>query len=112
MYTFHAPHELAYMDEEPGYDLRVYVDGQEWYLTQWWHGHGTWSVALRKGLHAFQVDFADARTTPWRKSGIWRYYPRPWVIHQGKPGEILLSGPALEKARIPATWLCRRAAGK
>ena len=33
-------------------------------------------------------------------------------IHQGKPGEILLSGPALEKARIPATWLCRRAAGK
>jgi hypothetical protein len=112
VYTFHAPHELAYMDEEPGYDLRVYVDGQEWYLTQWWHGHGTWSVALRKGLHAFQVDFADARTTPWRKSGMWRYYPRPWVIHQGKPGDILLSGPGLEKARIPKEWLCRLAAGK
>jgi hypothetical protein len=112
VYTFHAPDELAYMDEEAGYDLRVYVDSEEWYLTQWWHGHGTWSVALRKGLHTFEVDFADARTTPWRKSGMYRYYPRPWVIHQGKPGDILLSGPGLEKVRIPSAWLCRKASGK
>jgi len=106
-YTFHAPRELCYMDNAPSYDLRVYIDGEEWYLTQWWHGHGTWSVPLAKGFHTFQVDFADARTNPWRKSGCWRYYPRPWAVYQGAPTEILLSGPALEKARIPQDWLYR-----
>ena len=95
------------MDNAPSYDLRLYIDGEEWYLTQWWHGHGTWSVSLAKGFHAFQVDFADARTEPWRKSGCWRYYPRPWAIYQGKPTDILLSGPGLEKARIPQEWLYR-----
>jgi hypothetical protein len=64
-------------------------------------------VSLAKGFHAFQVDFADARTEPWRKSGCWRYYPRPWAIYQGKPTDILLSGPGLEKARIPQEWLYR-----
>ncbi|HEY3321664.1 MAG TPA: chitobiase/beta-hexosaminidase C-terminal domain-containing protein [Planctomycetota bacterium] len=108
VYTFHAPHELVYMDYATSYDLRVFVDGQEWYLTQWWHGHGTWSLPLKKGFHQFQVDYADARTNPWRKSGIWRYYPRPWAIFPGKPGDILLSGPSLEKSRIPQDWLFRK----
>jgi hypothetical protein len=106
-YTFHAPRELCYMDNAPSYDLRLYIDGEEWYLTQWWHGHGTWSVPLAKGFHTFQVDFADARTQPWRKSGCWRYYPRPWAIYQGNPTDILLSGPGLEKGRIPQDWLYR-----
>lgn len=106
-YTFHAPHELCYMNNAPSYDLRLYIDGEEWYLTQWWHGHGTWSVPLAKGFHSFQVDFADARTNPWRKSGCWRYYPRPWAIYQGKPTDILLSGPDMEKTRIPQEWFYR-----
>ncbi len=106
-YTFHAPRELSYMDSAPSYDLRLYIDGEEWYLTQWWHGHGTWSVPLAKGFHLLQVDFADARTMPWRKSGCWRYYPRPWAIYQGNPTDILLSGPGMEKARIPQAWLYR-----
>jgi hypothetical protein len=108
LYTFHAPHELMYMDNAASYDLRLYIDGREWYLTQWWHGHGTWSVPLRQGFHTFQVDFADARSTPWRKSGIWRYYPRAWVIFQGPPSDILLSGPGLERVRIPAEWFFRK----
>lgn len=107
VYTFHAPRELVHMDHATSYDLRVFVDGEEWYLTQWWHGHGTWSIPLKQGFHAFQVDFADARTTPWRKSGIWRYYPRPWAIFPGKPGDLLLSGPGREPARIPPEWLFR-----
>lgn len=105
VYTFQAPREFIYMDNEPGYDLRVYVDGTEWYLTQWWHGYGTWSVPLRKGFHNFQVDFADARTTPWRKSGMWNYFPRAWVIHEGNPTNILLAGPGLTVGRIPQQWL-------
>jgi len=107
VYTFHAPHEFVNMDSATSYDLRVFVDGEEWYLTQWWHGRGTWSVALAAGLHRFQVDFADARTNPWRRSGIWRYYPRPWAVYKGRPTDILVSGPGLERERIPADWLCR-----
>jgi hypothetical protein len=108
VYTFHAPRELVNMDNAPSYDLRVFVDGEEWYLTQWQHGRGTWSIPLEAGLHRFQVDFADARTTPWRRSGIWRYYPRPWAVFQGKPSDLLISGPGLDRpSRIPQTWLFR-----
>jgi hypothetical protein len=106
VYTFHAPPELISMDYAAGYDLRVWIDDEEWYLTQWWHGRGTWSIPLAKGKHRFQVDFADARTNPWRKSGIWRYYPRPWCIYPGKPSDLLISGPNLDKPqRIPQGWL-------
>jgi len=108
IYTFHSPREFIAMDNVPGYDLRVYVDGQEWYLTQWWHGNGTWSVALKQGFHSFQVDFADARCKPWRKTGNWNYYPRPWVIFQGNPTDIKISGPGLEPTRIPQDWLYRK----
>ena len=101
-YTFHAPGERALMTGSPSYDLRLYIDGEEWSLSQFWHGHGTWAIPLRKGLHAFQVDFADARTKPWARSGIWRFYPRPWTEHQGDPSPILMSGPGLpQPARIP-----------
>lgn len=105
VYTFHAPREYVLPDISASYDLRVYVDKEEWYLTQWWHGHGTWSIPLAKGTHRFEVDFMDARTTPWKKSGLFRLYPREWVIHQGDPSPILISGPGFEKQRIPADWL-------
>jgi hypothetical protein len=112
LYTFHAPHEFVSMETATSYDLRLYVDDEEWDLGQWWHGHGIWTVPLKAGLHRFQVDFADARSNPWRKSGIWRYYPRPWAIFQGPPSPILLSGPGFEAARIPADWLFRERAGR
>jgi hypothetical protein len=107
LYTFHAPHEFVTMESATSYDLRLYVDDEEWYPTQGWHGHGTWTVPLKEGCHRFQVDFADARSTPWRKSGIWRYYPRPWAVFQGAPSPILLSGPGFAPARIPPDWLWR-----
>ena len=105
VYTFHAPREFVFPDTAAFYDLRLYIDGEEWSLSQWWHAHGTWSVPLARGPHRFQVDFADARTTPWKPSGMWRYYPRPWVIFQGKPGDITVNGPGFDQQRIPAAWL-------
>jgi hypothetical protein len=39
---------------------------------------------------------------------MWNYYPRPWVIHQGNPTDILISGPGIEHSRIPAEWLYRK----
>jgi len=108
VYTFHASREFVYADNATSYDLRMYIDGEQWYLTQWWHGLGAWSVSLQKGLHRFQLDFVDARTKPYRKSGLWRWYPRPWVVYQGKPSDILLSGPGLDKQRIPKDWFFRK----
>jgi hypothetical protein len=108
VYTFHAPREFVYADNATSYDMRMYIDGEQWYLTQWWHGLGTWSVPLKKGFHSFQLDFVDARTDPYRKSGMWRWYPRPWVVYQGKPSDILLSGPGMEKQRIPKGWFFRQ----
>ena len=108
VYTFHAPREFVYADNATSYDLRMYIDGEQWYLTQWWHGLGTWSMPLKKGFHRFQLDFVDARTKPYRKSGMWRWYPKPWVVYQGKPSDILLSGPGLEKQRIPKDWFFRK----
>ncbi|MCL2104710.1 MAG: hypothetical protein FWH21_06620, partial [Kiritimatiellaeota bacterium] len=98
----------ALMIESPSYDLRLYINGEEWSLSQFWHGHGTWSIPLKRGLHAFQVDFADARTKPWNRSGIWRFYPRPWTEHQGDPSPILMSGPNMPPARIPPDRLFYR----
>lgn len=107
VYTFHAPKEFTFPDIAASYDLRVFIDGEEWSLTQWWHGLGTWSIPLEKGLHRFEVHYADARTTPWRKSGLWRLYPRPWAVYQGAPSDLLVSGPGIVKERIPAEWLWR-----
>ncbi|MCX5683150.1 MAG: hypothetical protein NT049_05635 [Planctomycetota bacterium] len=36
--------------------------------------------------------------------------PRPWVIYEGKPTDILISGPGLDRARIPQGWFCRKPA--
>jgi len=110
VYTFYAPYEFVNMDAATSYDLRVFVDDEQWYLTQWRHGRGTWSVPLQAGLHKFQVDFADARTNPWRRSGIWRYYPRPWAVYKGSPTDITITGPGIDKrTRIPKQWYRRHA---
>jgi hypothetical protein len=107
VYTFHAPREYVWMDTAASYDLRLYLDGEEWDLTQWWHGLGTWSLPLEAGLHRFQLDFADARTTPYRPSGLWRWYPTPRTEYRGPPSELMVSGPGLAKQRIPEAWLLR-----
>ena len=111
VYTFHAPREYVYMDNATSYDLRLFIDGQEWDLTQWWHGLGTWSVPLEAGLHRFQLDFADARSNPYKKSDLWRWYPTPHCVYQGPPSDILLSGPGLDKQRIPGKWLSTLVSG-
>jgi hypothetical protein len=107
LYTFQPPKEFISMERVAGYDLHLYIDGEDWYLTQWFHGQGTWTVPLAKGFHTFQVDFAEQRTKPYRKSGCWNYYPRANVLHEGPPTDILVSGPGLEATRIPKEWLYR-----
>ena len=34
--------------------------------------------------------------------------PVPWVIYEGNPSNILISGPGLEHSRIPPAWYRRK----
>jgi hypothetical protein len=105
VYTFHAPREFLYPDNDCGYDLRVFVDGREWYPAVRWHGHGTWSVALQKGKHPFQVVFADLRLRPHKVELMWGF-PHPDFTWKGVAPTLLISDPALPKQPVPDAWLC------
>lgn len=109
VYTFHAPKEYVVNGCEPGYDLRVFVDGEEWKLGQLWHGRGAWSVPLAQGPHRFQVVFADARARDVERQRIdyWWGYPSPWVVWRGVAPVLELSGPGLARQPVPAAWLKR-----
>jgi hypothetical protein len=104
VYTFHAPPEFIFNDSESGYDLRVFVNGREWYPATRWHAHGTWSASLAKGKHAFKVFFADMRRTPHRTEMQWNFPMRDFTW-QGKAPNLLLSGPGMEPRPIPAAML-------
>jgi hypothetical protein len=104
VYTFHAPSEFIFNDSESGYDLRVFVNGREWYPTTRWHAHGTWSVSLAKGKHAFKVFFVDMRRTPHRIEMQWNF-PLKDFTWQGNSPKLLLSGPGMGPRPIPADML-------
>jgi hypothetical protein len=111
VWTFHAPREYVGASCEPGYDLRIWIDGTEWDLGGRFHGRGTSSITLEKGLHHVLVTFADARhrngTIP--RPGMWRSYPTPWVIWQGEASPIEISGPGVARQPIPVDWFRRPA---
>lgn len=107
VYTFHAPEEMVKMITANSYDLRLYVDGEECSFCQFWHAQGTWSIPLKAGLHRFQLDFADARVKPWHRTGIWRFYPRPWAEFVGPPSPLTITGPELDRQRIPESFFLR-----
>ncbi len=109
LYTFHGPREYVVNGCEPGYDLRVFVDGQEWRLGQRWHGRGVWTIPLAKGPHRFAVVFADARARDIESQRIdyWRGYPRPWVVWRGEAPTLDVTGPAGRRQPIPDAWLRR-----
>jgi len=104
VYTFHAPREFTIPDCDPGYDLRLFVDGEEWWPTMRWHALGTWSRSLAKGPHKFRVIFVDTRTKPY-KHETWMNWPNLDVLWKGKAPVIEVSGPGVEKQPIPASWL-------
>lgn len=107
VYTFHAPREYVHNGCEPGYDLRVFVDNEEWRPGEMWHGLGLWSVPLAQGLHRFQVVFADARAKDVERQRIdyWWGYPSPWVVWRGTAPGLEISGPGLARQPVPAAWL-------
>jgi hypothetical protein len=85
-----------------GYDLRLFVDGREWYPATQPHNFGNWSISLKTGKHAFRVLYINQQTTTLRGDVVYgledRYY------RGNKPG-LKISGPGLEKQAIPAGML-------
>jgi len=104
VYTFHAPREFVIPDCDPGYDLRVFVDGQEWWPTMRWHALGTWSRALATGPHKFRVIFVDTRTQPY-KHETWQNWPNLDVLWKGTTPVLEVSGPGISKQPLPSGWL-------
>ena len=109
VYTFYGPDEFINNICAPGYDLRVFVDGEEWDLNQTWHGRGQWSVPLAKGLHAFRVTYADARAKDIENQRIDLAfdYPRPKTTWRGVAPVLEVSGPGMERQAVPGGWLKR-----
>jgi len=117
IYTFYAPQELILSKAEPGYALRLFVGQEssgnpptgslnEWYPSTTRHGYGTWSVALKKGLHPFKAIYVDYRTDAAERFN----HPgmRENTIWGGTVPELLVSGPGLEKQPIPQEWFFQR----
>ncbi len=106
VYTFHAPRESVIPDGDPGYDLRVFVDGEEWWPTLRWHALGTWSRALAPGPHRFKVIFTDMRTKPY-KHETWQNWPNLAVLWKGLAPVLEVSGPGCPQQPVPSIWLRR-----
>lgn len=109
VYTFYAPEEYIDNSCEPGYDLRVYIDGQEWEIGQTWHGLGRWSVPLQKGLHRFVATFADARAKDLeaQRIDLAFHYPWPETTWKGVAPVLEVSGPNLKRQTLPKEWFKR-----
>jgi lysophospholipase L1-like esterase len=114
VYTFHAPEEMITSPQEPGYNLRLFVGQEimpnnqpsgrlnEWYPATTRHAYGTWSIALKKGLHPFEMRYVDYRADAAERLN----HPgmRLNTIWEGAVPEILVSGPGMERQPISKEW--------
>jgi hypothetical protein len=117
VYNFHASPEFIYPAWDSGYDLRVFLDDQEWYPATRLHNYGTWSVPLQKGKHRFVVYWVDQRPgqAQWAypdKSGVApaegeENRDEKYMIWNGDKPKLEISGPGIAKQPIPDSMLYR-----
>jgi hypothetical protein len=107
VYDVHAPQEMVYPSMDAGYDLRVFVDREEWYPATRPHNFGIWSKALKKGKHAFEVIYVDQR--PGQAQWLYPYaWAEAYKVWRGDRPALMISGPGLEKQPIPTAMLFRQ----
>ncbi len=61
IYTIAAPDEWAMSEMECGYEFSLKISGLPAEFESGSHGFGTWSIGLKKGVHAFELDIVDFR---------------------------------------------------
>jgi len=102
VYSFYAPEHLYTTTMDAGYDLRVFIDGEEWFPTPELHSENIWHIPLETGEHTIKVAFADYRTKPFRDE-FWMCWKEE-EMWQGIP-KLEISGPGIGKQPLPSTWL-------
>jgi hypothetical protein len=102
VYRFFAPEPLYNTTLDAGYDLRIWIDGQEWFPNPELHAENIWSIALEKGRHHFAVSYVDYRWKTFRNE-YWMGW-NPQQMWTGIP-LLELDGPGLKKQSLPASWL-------
>jgi hypothetical protein len=102
VYTFHAPMHLYTTSMDAGFDLRIWVDGEEWFPSPTLHSENAWSIPLQKGLHSLRVCYVDYR---WKtfKNEYWMDW-QEGQMWQGTP-VLEVTGADLKKQPLPARWL-------
>jgi hypothetical protein len=102
VYRFFAPSPLYQTTQDAGYDLRVWVDGHEWFPNPDVHAENVWSLALAKGLHRFEVSYVDFRWNTLHND-YWMSW-NPLQVWAGTPS-LEIDGPGVSRQVVPAAWL-------
>lgn len=102
VYSFYAPVHLYTSTMDAGYDLRVFIDGQEWFPSPTLHAENIWDVALQEGLHRIAVSYVDYRWKTFRNE-----YWMTWQAEEMWQGTPVLnvSGPGFDQQPLPKGWL-------
>ena len=102
VYNFVAPPESYQPNIMAGYELRLVLDGREWYPATSRHALGVWSVALQKGRHPFTLLFADLRA-----DGTKMNQPGKTWVWDGSTPKIQISGPNLPLSDLASQMFSR-----
>jgi hypothetical protein len=105
LYTFHAPDHFIRDNFAAGYELKLNVAGRDWIPSRARHGLGTWTIALKQGLHTIRVEWVD-----YRGSSVSDFYHPDlrvnWIWH-GREPPLHVTGGGLQKEAPPADWFWR-----
>ncbi|MEY5026199.1 MAG: hypothetical protein RLZZ244_1727, partial [Verrucomicrobiota bacterium] len=104
VYSLYAPEHLYSPTMDAGYDLRLWIDGEEWFPSPMLHSENIWHIALDAGLHRLDVSYVDFRWKEfkneywmdWQEREIWSGIPK-----------LELEGPGISRRSIPSSWLFR-----
>jgi|GEM_PF-4132193 len=104
VYGVYAPQHLLDVTADAGFNMRVFIGGEEWKPSGRLHAENAWYVALQEGNHPFEVRFVDYRRDP-PKNEYWMI-GRTEAQWQGIPA-LEISGPDRGRGPVPEAWLRR-----
>ncbi len=102
-YNFHAPEEFVSAVIFAWYDLRIFLNGEEWYPATRRQNFGTWSVPLKAGSHRIEIQWVDQRPSMGIVAGR---PPSGSFSNFYDPAPVLeFSGPGIPRQPLPSHLL-------